>query len=97
LFPFSVIGATGWELLNWVEGYEAFWRGKATEAETIGDVKGAKLARNHAENAKLFGEHFQGITGQYQISYIESWVSARSTCLGDLPRGALAGSGWMRP
>jgi hypothetical protein len=71
LFPFSVIGATGWELPNWVQGYEAFWKGKATEAETFGDVKGAKLARNHAENAKLFGEHLQGITGQYQISYIE--------------------------
>jgi hypothetical protein len=26
LFPFSVIGATGWELPNWVQGYEAFWR-----------------------------------------------------------------------
>src|SRR5208282_123511 len=24
LFPFSVIGATGWELPNWVQGYETF-------------------------------------------------------------------------
>ena len=71
LFPFSVIGATGWELPNWVQGYEAFWKAKAAEAETTLDEEGAALARNHAKNAKDFGEHLQGITGQYQISYIE--------------------------
>lgn len=71
LFPFSVIGATGWELPNWVQGYEAFWKNKATEAEAAGDLEGAKAAHNHAVNAKEFGEHLQGITGQYQISYIE--------------------------
>ena len=32
LFPFSVIGATGWELPNWVQGYEAFWKAKVIEA-----------------------------------------------------------------
>jgi hypothetical protein len=71
LFPFSVIGATGWELPNWVQGYEAFWKAKVVEAETTGDTPAAKLAQNHANNAKEFGEHLQGITGQYQISYIE--------------------------
>lgn len=71
LFPFSVIGATGWALPNWVQGYEAFWRARAAEAETAGDSEAAKLAQNHAENAHDFGEHLQGITGQYQISYIE--------------------------
>jgi hypothetical protein len=71
MFPFSVIGATGWELPNWVQGYEAFWKAKATEAESTSDDNAAKLAHNHAENAKAFGEHLQGITGQYQISYIE--------------------------
>lgn len=71
LFPFSVIGATGWELPNWVQGYEAFWRAKGAEAETNRDEEAVTLARNHAKNAKDFGEHLQGITGQYQISYIE--------------------------
>lgn len=71
LFPFPVIGATGWELPNWVQGYEAFWKNKAAEAEAAGDVDAAKIACNHAVNAKAFGEHLQGITGQYQISYIE--------------------------
>ena len=71
LFPFSVIGATGWKLPNWVQGYEAYWKAKVAEAETANDAEAAKLAKNHAANAKDFGEHLQGITGQYQISYIE--------------------------
>jgi hypothetical protein len=71
LFPFSVIGATGWELPNWVQGYETFWKNRTAEAEAQGDTEAATKAQNHATNAKLFGEHLQGITGQYQISYIE--------------------------
>lgn len=71
LFPLSVIGATGWEMPNWVQGYEAFWRAKAAEAESAGDADGLKVAQNHTANARAFGEHLQGITGQYQISYIE--------------------------
>jgi hypothetical protein len=71
LFPFSVIGATGWEMPNWVQGYEAFWRETAEAAKSSGDETAARLADNHAKNAKAFGEHLQGITGQYQISYIE--------------------------
>jgi hypothetical protein len=68
LFPFSVIGATGWALPNWVQGYEAYWKAKVAEADTTNDEQAAKLARNHADNARDFGEHLQGITGQYQIS-----------------------------
>ncbi len=71
LFPFSVVGATGWELAKWVQGYETFWRTKAEEAETAGNHEAAKLAQNHCANAIAFGELLQGITGQYQISYIE--------------------------
>jgi len=71
IFPFSIIGATGWELPNWVQGYEAFWKTKATEAEAASNEKAAKLAHNNCINAKAFGELLQGITGQYQISYIE--------------------------
>src|SRR5205823_222955 len=44
---------------------------KASEAEVAGDDLVTKTAHNHARNAKEFGEHLQGITGQYQISYIE--------------------------
>lgn len=71
LFPFSVIGATGWALPNWVQGYEAFWKKKAVEAKTAGNEEAANIASRHCRNAKAFGELLQGTTGQYQISYIE--------------------------
>jgi hypothetical protein len=71
LFPFSVIGATGWELFEWVKGYESFWKARAANADATNDADAHKAALRHAENAKAFGEHLQGITGQYQISYIE--------------------------
>lgn len=71
LFPMSVIGATGWELPNWVQGYEAYWKEKRANADANGDAEAAKMAQVHAANAKSFGEHLQGITGQYQISYNE--------------------------
>lgn len=70
-FPLSVIGASGWELANWVQGYEQFWRNKASEAESKGDSKTNANAIRHAENAKVFGELLKGITEQYQIAYIE--------------------------
>lgn len=71
LFPMSIIGATGWELPNWVQGYEAHWNDKRDKADASGDDEAAKMAQVHAENARAFGEHLQGITGQYQISYNE--------------------------
>ncbi len=67
MFPLSVVGAGGWELPNWVQGYERYWRG-VVEAR---DGAEAQTARRHAENARAFGEHLRGITEQYQISYIE--------------------------
>lgn len=69
IFPLGVIGAGGWELPNWVQGYEQFWREKVIEAK--GDSVLTQFAINHANNAKEFGGHLKGITEQYQISYIE--------------------------
>jgi hypothetical protein len=71
LFPFSIIGTAGWELPNWVQGYEKFWREKVIKAEVANDATAAKTAEIHAKNAATFGEILKGITGQYQISYIE--------------------------
>jgi hypothetical protein len=71
LFPFAVVGATGWELYSWVQGYESFWKDKAAKADAEGDKTAATLADTHAKSAKEFGEHLKGITEQYQISYIE--------------------------
>jgi hypothetical protein len=71
IFPLSVIGAGGWELPNWVQGYEQFWLKIAADAKSNGDTVKAEKADRCAENAKAFGEHLKGITEQYQISYIE--------------------------
>lgn len=71
LFPLSVIGAGGWELGNWVQNYEQFWKTKASEALAANDPELIKVTATHADNARAFGEHLKGITEQYQISYIE--------------------------
>ena len=70
-FPLAVIGTGGWELGNWVQGYEAHWRAKAEAAEQEGDADTAAAARQSAADAKTFGEHLRGITEEYQIAYIE--------------------------
>ncbi len=67
IFPLGVIGAGGWELPNWVQGYEQYWREKAAD----GTGCSPEVALRHAENARAFGEHLKEITEQYQISYIE--------------------------
>ncbi len=71
VFPLSVIGSSGWELSNWVQGYIQFWSNKAEEAKAREDIVAAELAEEHTENARSFGDHLKGITEQYQISYIE--------------------------
>ena len=70
-FPLSIVGAGGWELFNWVQGYEKYWIKAKQSAESEGDLEAANKADRHALNAKEFGEHVRGITEQYQISYIE--------------------------
>lgn len=71
LFPVSVVGSGGWDLPNWVQGYEQFWVNKASEAGSIGNVTSMETATSHVENARAFGDYLKGITEQYQISYIE--------------------------
>ncbi len=67
IFPLSVVGAGGWELANWVQGYEKHWH---EAAETLEGAE-AESAVFYAANAKKFGEHLKDITDQYQISYVE--------------------------
>jgi hypothetical protein len=71
VFPLSVIGAGGWDLPNWVQGYEQYWKDKAATAEAAGANDEHQVALIHATNARAFGDHLKGITEQYQISYIE--------------------------
>lgn len=69
IFPFEIVGAGGWELGNWVQGYEKHWAEAAATAAA--ESEDAAAAANHARNARAFGEHLKGITGQFQISYVE--------------------------
>jgi hypothetical protein len=71
VFPLAVIGAGGWDLYSWVQGYEQYWQGKATQAKSDNDDDQAAAAELHAQNARHFGEHLKGITEQYQIAYVE--------------------------
>lgn len=70
-FPLSIIGAGGWDLPNWIQGYEQYWKEVVETADADADQQAAKDSLLHTENAKAFGELIKGITEQYQISYIE--------------------------
>lgn len=71
VFPLSIVGAGGWDLYSWIQGYEQYWQKQAQIAQENGENGDSALASEHAENSKTFGEIVKGITEQYQISYIE--------------------------
>lgn len=71
IFPLLVVGAGGWELPNWAQDYEQYWRQKAEEARARGDTLTAERAARFAEDAHEFGLHLQGITQKYQVAYVE--------------------------
>ena len=71
MFPVSVVGQGGWELPNWVQGYEKHWRDKEQAASSAGDEEAAREAGLRARDARSFGEHLKAITEQYQVAYIE--------------------------
>jgi hypothetical protein len=71
IFPLQIIGGGVWDLPNWAQEYEQFWRDRAEQAEASGDKAEWQASIYNAANAKAFGEHLKGITEQYQISYIE--------------------------
>ena len=70
-FPISIIGQGGWELPNWVQAYEKYWRTKQQTAREAGDDAAMLETERCADNANAFGEHLKAITQNYQISYIE--------------------------
>jgi hypothetical protein len=71
MFPLSVVGSGGWDLPNWVQAYEAYWRKKAEEALAVGDGETAESSDRCSGDAREFGEYLKGITEQYQVAYIE--------------------------
>lgn len=71
MFPLAVVGQDGWKLPNWVQDYVLHWETKEDEAKNSGDETEYQAARRHAENARAFSKHLEGITQEYQIAYIE--------------------------
>ena len=71
LFPVSVVGKGGWELPNWVQNYERYWREKENTARVNGNDGEAQEADRRAQDAHDFGDHLRALTEQYQVSYIE--------------------------
>ncbi len=71
VFPLSVLGKSGVEWAFWVQGYQHYWQQQAAAAEKDGDENTATAAALHIANADGFKELLEGITGAYQVSYIE--------------------------
>jgi hypothetical protein len=71
IFPLSVIGAGGWAMPTWVQGYTKYWQDMTAEAKESGDEEEAEQCALHAENAEKFGQELKDLTEQYQVSYIE--------------------------
>lgn len=70
-FPLAVVGRGDRAVVKWSTGYEEHWKSREAAALDAGDAADAAIARRHAENGRQFDKHLEGITQQFQISYIE--------------------------
>lgn len=70
-FPLSVVGKGDRAIVRWSQGYEDYWSRKQEEAQAANDHTAAAVAQRHADNARLFDQHLEGIAQQFQIAYIE--------------------------
>ncbi|HHG90896.1 MAG TPA: DUF262 domain-containing protein [Devosia sp.] len=71
IFPLFIVGQGGWELPNWVQGYEQYWQRKAAAEREAGDEAAAQHAQRLASDAHDFGLYLKEITTEYQIAYVE--------------------------
>ena len=71
MFPLAVVGKGGWELGNWIQGYDGYWKSKEDEAKESGNMEQAGLASRHAAMGREFGKHLKDITDEFQVAYIE--------------------------
>ncbi len=71
IFPLSIVGAGGWEMPTWVQGYSQFWLNKLAEATALDDRDEVERCELCVQNAEKFGKFLKELTEQYQISYIE--------------------------
>jgi len=70
-FPLAVVGRGDRAVVKWSTGYEEHWKSREVEALNAGDAARAAAARRHADNGRQFDKHMEGITQQFQITYIE--------------------------
>jgi len=71
LFPLSTIGKEGWDLFEWVQGYQLYWKTKLEKVEEDHNADKISLFKQYVKDASDFGNHLKGITQDYQITYIE--------------------------
>lgn len=79
LFPLSVIGAGGWDLYSWVQGYEQFWNAKAAQARTSGDAEAFQQTSTHAANARDFGGTYEELRSNIRFPISNSIRILQST------------------
>ena len=53
IFPLSVVGAEGWELPNWVQDYEQYWKDMAANLKNAGDEGSRKAGRHTRHQCKV--------------------------------------------
>lgn len=71
VFPLSVLGTNSYDWVFWVQGYQSYWQEKLEESKTEGDDGASTKNELNVVNAKEFKDLLQGISSEYQISYIE--------------------------
>lgn len=71
IFPLAIIGAGLFNLSNWLQGYEQYWKNKAENLKASEKKFEFQASIDHATNAAAFSKYFQEIAEHYQISYIE--------------------------
>ena len=71
IFPLSIIGDDDYDLRDWVQNYEEYWKKRAAEAETRQDISKCEYAIRYIKNISVFGRRIKSIIEEYQIAYIE--------------------------
>ena len=71
MFPVSMIGRDPYELPNWIQAYEKYWRNKEQEARNADKDDNAREAARRADDAHAFGNHVMALCREYKIAYIE--------------------------
>ena len=71
VFPLSVLGTNSYDWVFWVQGYQSYWQEKLDQSKTAGDDVASTKSELNVVNAEEFKDLLQGISSEYQISYIE--------------------------